>query len=178
MSRKKNENSSGLLWPRAHRDLSMYRAHCCHTPVTLAILTRCITQSSRLPTAPISCARPAIRIRSRAKNTPPASARCARALTIRKSVEETARTSRSSDAVNERVDLSLGLTPDLFGERVVAGDGVMIVERIGPVRVRRQAQLSGHLDHLQDQRKGIAPQRDQLMRGVRSINPSAPTVTI
>jgi hypothetical protein len=56
--------------------------------------------------------------------------------------------------VNEGVDLSVRLAPDLLAQRVVARDAVVIVELIGPVGVRLLAQLASGLDHVQDQLLG------------------------
>ncbi len=66
------------------------------------------------------------------------------------------RRSRRTHAVNEGVDLSLRLTPDPLAQRVVTRDAVMVVELVGPVSVRLLAQLTGGLDHVQDEFLGGA----------------------
>jgi hypothetical protein len=53
--------------------------------------------------------------------------------------------------VNEGVDLAIRLAPDLFTQRVVARDAVVVVELVGPICMRLSAQPPGDLDHVQDQ---------------------------
>ncbi len=67
---------------------------------------------------------------------------------------DSARGSRRADAMDEGVDLSLRLDPDLLAQRVVARDAVLVMELVRPVGVRLPAQLTGGLDHVQDQFPG------------------------
>jgi hypothetical protein len=53
--------------------------------------------------------------------------------------------------VHERRQSPAGLAPDLLPERVIAGDGVVIVQLVRPVGVGLTAQGPRRLDHVEDQ---------------------------
>jgi len=77
--------------------------------------------------------------------------------------------------VNEGIDLSFGLTPDLLAQRVIARDAVPVLELVGPVGVRLLAQPAGGLDHVQDQSLGgaasLARDESQLRTQRRHVIP-------
>ncbi len=79
-----------------------------------------------------------------------------------------ARRSRGAHAVHEGVDSSPGLAPDLFAQRVIARDAVLVVELVGPVGAGLAAQLTGGLDHVQDQFPGGAAPLARHQRQLRT----------
>jgi len=58
--------------------------------------------------------------------------------------------------VNEGVNFSSGLAPDLFGERRVARDAVPVAGLVRKVGAGLQAQAAGGVDHVQDQLPGAS----------------------